>query len=260
MHRTWNLGGMELLVLWEDTNAEYLPAPLMFATGAEWWDEHLAEKVRTREELRHRDPALDRVVAALRTPDIRIEVRGRDGGGMSGPTGAIRCFGARCGDLGYLVTQRPGETPGQAAGFTIVEFYAEELAREVVAALPDIDAGRGRDLVLAQRESRDQTDYGFGLSPAHETYHGSAIDRAAEFLAAPAAGIGTITVAQGYSAYGPRGIARYRLGWRDLVDDGRYLITDENPPMAVAADRRRMLTAIETRIAEVAFVLDDERV
>lgn len=260
MRRTWNCTDLEFLVLWEDLGEESLPAPVLFADRVQWWDEHLRNKARAREGLADLDPELSTVLNAARTPDIRVEVRGWNDSDPVDPAGSIRIFAARYGDYACLVTQLPGESVRHSAGFTIAEFPAAELASEVVAALPDTAAARGRDIVLTERANIEEVDYGFGLSPAHETFEGSAVDQAAEFREAPAASVGTIDVIQGRSRFGPRGIARYQLEWRDLVDDGRYLVLDETPPLAVPADRKRMITTVESRIAEVVFAIDDERV
>ncbi|WP_306356520.1 MULTISPECIES: ESX secretion-associated protein EspG [unclassified Nocardia] len=258
--RTWTLTDLELLVLWEDLGAEFLPWPLVFASRTEWWSEHLENLARTRDTLRDRDRAVDEVLRAVHAPDLRIAVFGQNGCDPHDPHGSIRILGARCGDLAYLVTQLPGETVRHSSGFTIAEFYANELAERVVAALPDVGAGRGREIVLAGRDDSAEVDYGFGLSPAHETMDGSVVDRAADFMAAPASSVGTIDVVQGRSRFGPRGLARYRLEWRDLTDDGRYVIIDEYPRVAVAADRGRLTATLHNRMAEVMLVLEDEHV
>ncbi|MFI6870201.1 ESX secretion-associated protein EspG [Nocardia sp. NPDC050406] len=260
MRRTWSFSDLEFMVLWQDRYHEFLPPPLLFTGRAKLRSEHLRLMAEAREGLRDLDPDVPDLLNAVRTADIRIEVRGWDGRDPLTPEARIRVLGARRGDIGYLVTQHPGETHLLSSGFTVAEFPAQELAEEVVAALPDTEAGRSRDIVLTQRENVEEVDYSFDLSPAHERYEGTVVDRAAEFLAAPAASVGSIEVIQGHSVFGPRGITHHEVEWRDLVDDGRYLVLDENPPLAVAADRRRMIAAIDSRIAEVIFALDDERV
>ncbi|WP_405133507.1 ESX secretion-associated protein EspG [Nocardia sp. NBC_01388] len=258
MQRSWTLTDLEFLVLWEELGEEFLPIPLMYAGRTEWWDDHLANVVRTKEALRERDPALAEVLPVLRMPDVRVEVRGWDGRDRTSPEASIRMLGIRSGDFGYLVVQHPGETVRHSAGFTVTEFDARELAAQIVAALPDTAAGRGREIVLAESEHTDEFDYGYGLSPAHETMEGTVIDRASDFLAAPAPSMGTIDVVQGRSRFGPRGIIRLQLEWRDLIDDGRYVVTADFPPVAAPADRKRMTTAVDTRITEVLMAIEDE--
>ncbi|MGV9837601.1 ESX secretion-associated protein EspG [Nocardia niigatensis] len=264
MLRTWKFTDLELLSLWQDLGEEFLPYPLSFASRTEWWNDHLANMARARESLRIREADYAEVLHALLMPEVRVEVHGWDGRDRLSASGSIRLLGIRSGEAGYLLVQHPGETYRHSSGFTLSEFYAEELAERVVAALPDTPAGRdfpgaqGGDLVLAETEDVDEVDYEFGMSPAHETMEGTTVTRAADFLAAPVPSMGSIDVVQGRSRFGPRGIARYRLQWRDLEDDGRYVVTGDHPPVAAAADRRRMVAALDAHIAEVVQVMADE--
>ncbi|MEV6095110.1 ESX secretion-associated protein EspG [Nocardia sp. NPDC051981] len=258
MLRSWSFTDLEFLVLWEELGEELLPEPLFFSSRAPLWNSFQDSKIRAREGLRDRDPDLADVLRALHTPDVRVELRGWDGGDWRVPEASIRAIGVRSGDAGYLLVQQPGETVRHAAGFTITEFWANDLAEEMVRMLPDVPMGRGREIVLAEARDVAETDYDFGLSPAHETLEGGVVDRATDFLSAAASSMGTIDVVQGRSRFGPRGITRHHLEWRDLAEDGRYLITADHPPVAVPADHRRMVAAVDTRIAEVVLVVADE--
>ncbi|WP_157388578.1 ESX secretion-associated protein EspG [Nocardia terrae] len=264
MLRTWKFTDLELLSLWQDLGEDFLPYPLTFASRTEWWNDHQRNMARTREGLRAREDDYAEVLRAVLMPELRVEVDGWDGRDRLAASARIRMLGVRSGDAGYLLVQHPGETYRHGSGFTLSEFYAEELAERVVAALPDTPAGRdfpgaqGGDMVLAETEDTADTDYDFGMSPAHETLEGTVVTRAADFLAAPAPSMGAIDVVQGRSRFGPRGIARYRLEWRDLEEDGRYVVTGDHPPVAAAADRRRLVTTLDAHIAEVMQVMADE--
>ncbi|WP_459955848.1 ESX secretion-associated protein EspG [Nocardia sp. IFM 10818] len=259
MYQSWSLTDLELQALWEDLGEQQLPAPLRFGGHAEWWDEHLAQLRRAREGLRDREPAVDEAIAAVYWADVRVELRGWDGRDWQNPKGTIRVLGARRGGLGYLLVQQPGEIHSHGREFTMTEFDADALPGELMAMLPDLGPGRNRDVVLAEREDVEETEYAYELSPAHQSVEGTVTDLATEFLAKPVTTAGTIDVVQGHSVYGPRGIVRYQLGYRDIEDDGRYLITNDLPPVASSADRRRMITAVETLISEVLIAIDDER-
>ncbi|MGW4242993.1 ESX secretion-associated protein EspG [Nocardia sp. NPDC004722] len=264
MLRTWKFTDLEMLSVWQSLGEESLPVPLTFASRTQWWDDHLANMARTREGLRDREFDYLDVLQAVRAPEVRVEVHGWDGRDRLSASSTIRLLGVRSGEAGYLLVQHPGETYRHSSGFTLSEFYAEELAERVVAALPDTPAGRdfpgaqGGDLVLAETEDVEEVDYEFGMSPAHETLEGTTVTRAADFLAAPVPSTGTIDVVQGRSRFGPRGIARYRMQWRDLENDGRYVVTGEHPPVAAAADHRRLVDILNVHIAEVVQVIADE--
>lgn len=258
MLRSWSFTDLEFLVLWEQLGEEFLPDPLTFTSRTRWWNDHLANKARAREHLQGRDPDFGEVLHALRRPDVRVEVHGWDGRDRAVAEASIRLYAVQSGEAGFLVTQKPGESVRHSAGFTVTEHWATELAEAVVASLPDTAAGCGRDVVLAEAEDTEDIDFGFGLSPAHESLEGTVVDRAADFLAVPAPSMGTIDIVQGRSRFGPRGITRHRIEWRDLEDDGRYVITGEHPPVAAPADRRRMVSTLEAHLSEVALVIADE--
>ncbi|MFE3103033.1 ESX secretion-associated protein EspG [Nocardia tengchongensis] len=258
MLRSWSFTDVEFLVLWEELGEELLPEPLFFTSRAPLWSAFQDSRTRARDGLRDRDPELAEVLRALRAPDVKVELRGWDGRDRRPRGSGIRAVGVRSGDAGYLLVQQPGETATHVAGFTITEFWASELAEQVLRLLPEAEAGHGREVVLAESEDAATTDYGFGLSPAHETLEGGVVDRAADFRAALASAQGVIDVVQGRSRFGPRGITRHHLEWRDLEADGRYLITADLPPVAVPADRRRLVAAVDTLIAEVLLAVADE--
>ncbi|WP_067819125.1 ESX secretion-associated protein EspG [Nocardia inohanensis] len=258
MPRTWSFTDLELVVLWEQLGVESLPWPLDFIAREQWWDEYLVALAQARGSLREREENLAELLAPMGSPDVKVEVHGWDGRDRQDPAGSIRILGLRQDDLGYLIVQHPGETVRHSAGFTVTECYGPELATEIVRALPDSEAGRGRDVVLAEPEHADEFDYGYGLSPAHETMDGTVVDQAADFLATDALRLGVIEVVQGRSRFGPRGITRQKLQWRDIAEDGRYLVTGDFPPVAAAADQRRMITTLDTYINEVLLTLADE--
>ncbi|MBL1075203.1 ESX secretion-associated protein EspG [Nocardia sp. 2] len=258
MYRSWSLTDLEFLVRWEEISGEYLPSPLLFMSRTESWSDHLEQAARARAGLHDQGPELADVFDALRYPDVRVEAHGWDGRDRLAARASIRLLGVRRGDAGYLVIQQPGETVRHSAGFTITEFDATALAPEVVAALPDNTAGRGREIPLAEPGHAQDVDYDYHLSPAHETLSGTVVDQAADFLTVPAPSVGTIDVVQGHSRFGPRGITRHSMGWRDLEDDGRYVVSAADPPVATPADRKAMVEAVDALIAEVIMAIADE--
>ncbi|NNH74043.1 hypothetical protein HLB23_30020 [Nocardia uniformis] len=92
---------------------------------------------------------------------------------------------------------------------------------------------------------------------AHVTRGENAV-RSARFLRVPATFSGEIQITQGSSVFGPRGINRHTVGWRDLTDYGRYVVTDR-PAMALAADAKRFVSVLNSRIASVIAAIKEER-
>ena len=132
------------------------------------------------------------------------------------------------------------------------------LADAVVDAMPQADAGQRSQIVLTSRPQTDEMDYSFGRSAVQDSYDGSVTEQAKQFLDAVPHSTGSIDVMQGRSVFGPRGITTFRLEWRDLDNDGRYAIDPENS-MAMATDRRRLITMINTKVAAVVGAIKDER-
>lgn len=260
MTHTWRFTDLEFVVLWEDFGEPGPPRPFSFTSRTPLLDDYRDEKAEVRAALRASStPAMREMLADLYRPDIRVRVLGFDGRDYTNVANNVRLMAARRADRGYLVTQWPGETVGHSGGFTVTECAAVELADVVVRALPEADPGKRADIVLADENEGLDLDYDYGASSVRDSFEASVHDRSAEFLSAPAERFGFIDVLQAHSIFGPRGMTRHRLKWRDLVDDGRYVIDDGHPPVAMAADKRRVVSVINARIAEVVRAIKDER-
>ena len=258
---TRSLSDLEFLVLWEETGNDTLPLPLSFATDLR--DRILFDQAKfdIRERLAvARDDYADVVLQALAHPDIHLAVHAHDGDDPFLPEGSIRIYAARRGDQGYVVRQLPGKTIWHSSGFVITECTAIELAAAVVRELPEQPAGRYSNINLPQDNSEAETDPdAFAMYDFVED-DGDSSDRLAEYLlTAPVRRIGQIDISQGSSRFGPRGITRRRLGWRDLADDGRYTIVGDSPAVAHGTDAARMINMINTEIAAVVSAIKDER-
>ncbi|WP_308166834.1 ESX secretion-associated protein EspG [Nocardia albiluteola] len=141
---------------------------------------------------------------------------------------------------------------------------AVRLADVVAAELPECPRGGRGNLELPtptpDHATEPDMDYSYGRSRIDfNQLEDSPTRRAQEFLAAPAHSTGIIEIEQGASAFGPQGITRRRLEWRDLDDDGRYIIDGRHPPIATAADATRVKDLINVEIAVVIHAIRDER-
>jgi hypothetical protein len=258
---TRSLNDLEFLVMWEETGHDTLPLPLSFATDVR--DRILFDqaKFEIRERLAAaRDEYVDHVLQALAHPDIHIAVHAHDGADPFLSEGSIRIYAARRGDQGYVVRQLPGKTIWHSSGFIVTQCDAIELAAAVVRELPEQPAGRHSNISLDEDNSESEADpdafamYDFVEDDGDSTGH------LADYLfTAPAQRVGQIDISQGSSRFGPRGITRRRLGWRDLLDDGRYTITGDPPAVAHGTDSARLINLINTEIAEIVRAIKDER-
>ncbi|MEV0707506.1 ESX secretion-associated protein EspG [Nocardia aurea] len=262
MSRTWNFTDLEFFVLWERAESDdEVPSPLTFTSRTAGHDDFIREKIRTREVLSakidDRDSA--EMLDTLAFPDIRVVVDGWGAQDMDDPKGCVRLLAGRKGDIGYLVKQLPGETIWHSSGFVITECSAVNLAKSLVAEMPALDAGKLGEIMMPVAERDHEVEHEYGASLVEDSFDEPIAHRSRKFLEAPAITEGIITVVQGRSIFGPRGITRHQIEWRDLVDDGRYAIIAGVPPRAVGADAVRLTTLINAEIASVIRAIKDER-
>jgi len=261
MNYSWTLTDVEFTALWAETKAGPLPTPLIAVSRIKNADRYEAHQLQARERLREM-PDLDvpPLVETLAHPDITLALNGWDTRTPGNPGGLIRVHAARSGADGIVVREIPGETSVYSNGFVLTRCHAVELARVAVEQLPVLPAGGLGEMVLVDPD--DGLDYSYGRSAVRERAYAAQApeDRAARFLEAPTERMGGLEILQARSAFGPRGCSRYFLGWRDLPDDGRYLITDDTPSVVVPVDVARLAARINTHIAVIVQTLREERV
>ncbi|MFC9892432.1 ESX secretion-associated protein EspG [Nocardia sp. NPDC127579] len=261
MADAWHFTDLEFVAVWESLREGAIPPPFVFTSRTPLHADFTREKNEARARIRERwGDALDPVLAVLAHPDIRVLVQGWSGGDPADPAGRLSVLGVRHGHQGYLVQQTPGETIWHSRAFTIAECDAVHLGAAVGGALPECAAGKWNRVVLDSAAARPDVDYVYGRSLAHELTFDPDTERRRRFDKMPEVGSGRIEISQARSRFGPRGVTRRKLGWRDLEGDGRYAITDGRPPVAIAADPKRLISLINAEIAEVVRAIKDERV
>ncbi|WP_067861520.1 ESX secretion-associated protein EspG [Nocardia shimofusensis] len=261
MTPTWTFTDFEFFVMCRAQEHEHVPPPFVFRSGIATSTEFDEVARKTLDELRTRwDPQWDGMVDTLVHHDIRLIIDAWDEGDADRQEGIVRVLATRRGDRGYVIRQRPGRTFWHGGGFTVAECPALELASAAVDLMPEVKPGSRREVVLSTDKGDDGLDYSYGRSAVRDSFADSMDQSSEEFLKTPTERVGSISVIQGRSLFGPRGITKHRLGWRDLVDDGRYVIDDRTPPVAMPASSRRLTEMINTRIAAVVRAIKDERV
>ncbi|WP_327151655.1 ESX secretion-associated protein EspG [Nocardia sp. NBC_01329] len=259
MTRTWKFTDLEFFVAWESAQADILPAPFVFTSRTPLYYDHQREKRAIREQLRSTlDPGFDRVLDIVARPDIRIEMHGW-GRDHEDPDSQIRLLGVRRGNDGYLLKQLPGETAWHSGGYIVTEYSPLDLAAALTAELPEVAAGTRGETVLARRSGDPDVDYTYGRSVVHDSFDDTVEQRTAGFLDAPTSGQGMITISQGISRFGPRGVVRIRIHWRDLDNDGRYAITLGPAPTALPVETKQLTAQLNSGIAEVISAIRDQR-
>ncbi|MFI6870208.1 ESX secretion-associated protein EspG [Nocardia sp. NPDC050406] len=245
----WELTDVEFRTLSNRYFDGFMPPPLVFSSRTDSYDEFQRELIETEARLRERlDPGFNSVIDTLVRPEVLIYSSAWCDGDLENPKKRIRVHGARRGRRAVMVTQAPGETIYHSGGFTVTECEPEELPALMIAELPDTEAGRGPALPIVF-EARPSEGERNSHSFAFDSFDDSVETRSQAWWAIPAEMSGAIRVLQARSKYGPRGIMELTLLWRDLPDDGRYLIEMETlETKAEGASKQRLADRLEHRV------------
>ncbi|TCJ97140.1 ESX secretion-associated protein EspG [Nocardia alba] len=257
MSQTWEFTDLEFNLLCEDVRRGELPAPFIFTSRTRLEADYEREKSQVREQLRHRlDHDLDVLASAIAKPDVFVVAHAWNDQDFANPAARIRVHAIRHRARGYVITQRPGETLAHSAGFDAVECDPYSLADTVIGLLPRCGAGKLADIALslpdtAPTQERDRPVSSIADDDDDDDLGNDHV-RSAGFFATPALSTGIIKVLQGRSKYGARGRIETGLLWRDLPDDGRYVIPLDDPaPVASAMSSDRLALWTRDRIEEI---------
>ncbi|WP_067695680.1 ESX secretion-associated protein EspG [Nocardia jejuensis] len=255
MSPSWCFTEAEFYVLWMDHAGEDLPEPFMFTSATRTAAAFEAELHEARETLSHKlDGDCRAAFESVANPDLYLVAYGWNEQDRWGQNTLIRARVSRRGAKGYVTTQQPGSTYWRGGGYRIIECDPLRLAAEIIRALPACDRGSQRDFALAFDDQGMDYDFGHSRISAETD---TTVSRTKEFLSAPAATVGEIHIAQGRSVFGPRGLTRHRVTFRDVEKDGRYAIT-ENPSRALGVDDSRFISVLDEYIEKVVQALEDE--
>jgi hypothetical protein len=257
MPRYWTLTPREFVVLWKDMREVLLPAPFTYLSDTKYLVDGERRNHETREHLRAVDNyGLGDVLDIVARADLRIILHAWDPRDPEDPDAHIRLHAVRRSDRTYLLQQLPGETIHHSGGFTITECSYLTVADLMVARLPERPAGRLTDLTLL-RAMEPVGDS--GQSQVRQPHEDPARIAAQQFTRAPEELTGAVEVRQGLVPLGPKYRAHAGFWVRDLIDDGRYIVTPGRPRMATGADSSRLVDRINSAVAEVIVAIKDQR-
>ncbi|KAF0848279.1 ESX secretion-associated protein EspG [Nocardia caishijiensis] len=255
--RTWSLSELEFYVLWTDMTKDVLPDPFLFVSDIKTQDDLEREVIKVRDRLRGATK-MRQILGLAADPDLSVVVQGSVNCPDAGRK-HLRMLAARRESDGYVITQLPGDSFWRSAGYSIVWCEAVGLADMIVDGLPVNDAGRVGEVPLTAYSASADREFDVGRSAVIDSFDEPDSRRSAQFLRSKTSGEGEIEVIQGRSVFGPRGITRRRFSWRDLEDDGRYIIRDGRPPVAVPVDSGQFVSMLNAHIASIVRVIRDER-
>ncbi|MFE6923260.1 ESX secretion-associated protein EspG [Nocardia sp. NPDC057663] len=253
MTRTWEFTDVEFHVLWQRLVGTTMPRPLSFVTEVQdaLEFERLAHEAwqRLRETI---DGELHAAIDVLARPEVYVRLRGWHDRASEDPKYMIKARAARSGAQGYLLYQKPGITSWHSSGYTVVECGPHGVAEAIVGHMPELGAGKSGIIPLVGGQPTGQPDFESRPSMIFEEADTGIAARSAAFFDIEAQRTGLVEILQNQSMFGSRGMHRDILLWRDLPDDGRYVIAlPSDEPTAVPMARPDLLAAIDASIARM---------
>ncbi|WP_405162046.1 ESX secretion-associated protein EspG [Nocardia sp. NBC_01499] len=246
MTQQWEFTALEFMVLCDHYHRGSLPRPFWFETEESMPSDELERrKHSTWEQLQRRlDGSFDGVVEVLRTPELYVLVHTWDDKDIANIEKHLWLHAARAGALGYVLRQPSGKLTFDSPMVTITECHPRELVVEVVRALPNVEAGRLPDIpIVLDPAERDEPSW--GASYVQDDLEDRPVYQSQQFFQRPADCAGRISVVQGRSKFGPRGIQETTLMWRDVNEDGRYMWSSGDKPVAVGTSRRQLAERLQ---------------
>ncbi|MCU1642229.1 MAG: hypothetical protein JWN03_2504 [Nocardia sp.] len=258
MERTWQLSGLEYLVMRERLVGRRNNWPFAFLSDIRGHYDFQFKKARVWGELQSTwDPELaDALVKSLRA-DVRIVVHADDRTAPGDLVARKVMAGKRFGDRAVLVQGFHGRSVHSHDQLEITECDAGALARVIVDKLPPVAAGAQPRVELLS-PGEQEFDHWHGRSSLYDDDDRNVDTRSLQWQAAPKGTVGSILITQGHSSFGPRGQVTKGIFWEDHPGDGRYVIDLEPPVAAVATDAEGLCKLIDRQCGEVLLVREDE--
>ncbi|MFG1793017.1 ESX secretion-associated protein EspG [Nocardia sp. NPDC049149] len=250
MTATWNFTDLEFVVLWERHTDDALPAPFVYTCRYDRESEYERAKFETWERLRIQvGRSFEGVLETVSNPEAVITVCAWCDHEMENPKKRLWVHAVRSGAQAYVLTQLPGETIDHSGGFTVVECAPRDLAEAVVRTLPAaVPAGRQENITIITGDMLAGEHHGFRWARVSDDGVESVEARSLRFFRTPATTTGTIRIRQGRSMFGSRGMDEELLLWRDVRDDGRYVIPINANPIAMGVGTERLSRMVDTAI------------
>lgn len=257
MSRSWTFTPLEFKVLCERYRGGRMPAPFVFTTDILTIDEYERAKRDTWTALAGRhDGALQRAFETLTAPEAFIGAQSWVDHDFDNPKHWLRFHAARRGSHAVVLTQEPGRTLDHSGTCVMTECQPRAMAEEFVAVLPRAAAGRLPDIAIVTKTPQELEEAQFQRNWIKDTSDDEPEERSKRFVNTPAERTGSIAIVQGQSKFGPRGIIEQTLIWRDLADDGRYVMVGGDNPIAMGLDAQRLTRMIQGTINAIMLRLD----
>ncbi|MGW4246703.1 ESX secretion-associated protein EspG [Nocardia sp. NPDC004722] len=242
----WEFTDLEFQALCERYRGGRMPQPFRFTSRIVVESEYEYEMVQTRTRLdAELGPGFGVAFEAVARPEVWVGVQSWVDSDFRNPARRIRLHAARRGQRAFVIKQDPAESLQHSGNITMLECEPEAMPALLIAQLPPREAGWQPAVSIVKGPAVPQRDPYSTSSGAFDSFEESFETRSLAFLSTPAERTGAMRVVQGRSKYGPRGLAVSTLLWRDLPEDGRYLINlDSETPIAEGVDAHKFASVL----------------
>ena len=261
------LTSLEVTVLWEMLSDDTLPFPLTHSPTQQYEEDYLRAKRETAERLVGNPPShaphgwdsadLLRLWQAAVNPDIVIWAAGEAPDDETDMSAVTRVVGLRREGYAVVLVQQPGESIDRGGDIDVYQTDVVGLANAVIAQLPKVGPGKQREVpILAQRQ--DGMDSGDDSSPVFDSMDPPHL-RSERWRSAKTRQLGELRVEPGSAAHWIQDRRGYLVRWRDVADDGRYLIEPTPNPIAIPVDDDGFESFVNQRVAELVRRIRENR-
>ncbi|MBU3068005.1 ESX secretion-associated protein EspG [Nocardia sp. NEAU-G5] len=262
------LTSLELVVLWEMLSDDSLPFPLMHWPEQQYEQDYIRAKRETADRLVGKPPFhaprgwesvdLMRLWKAAVNPDILIRAAGEAPGDETDMSAVTRVVGLRREGFAVVLVQHPGETIDRGGNVDVYQTDVVGLAKAVIERLPRVERGKHAEIPLPPREP-EPMEYSYGASPVLNSSADPTRQRADRWFRAKATQVGELRIEPGSGVHWIQERNGFLVHWRDVADDGRYLIEPKPSPVAVAVDDNAFEIFVNQRIAALVRRIREDR-
>ncbi|WP_280266731.1 ESX secretion-associated protein EspG [Nocardia wallacei] len=261
------LTSLEVAVLWEMMSDDNLPYPLTHWPTHQYEADYVRAKKETAKRLLENPPLrgpqgwdsadLLHLWEAAVNPDIVIRAAGEGPGDATDKPVVTRVLGLRREGYALVLVQQPGELVERGGDVDLYETDVVGLAKAVIDQLPKTGPGKLREVPIVTQEQH-RTSSGDDSSAVFDSMDPT-YQRSERWRSAKSTHLGELKVEPGSAAHWLQDRSGFLVRWRDLVDDGRYLIEPKPNPVAIPVDDSAFERFVNQRVAELVRRIRENR-
>lgn len=252
------LTSLEAVVLWQLMSNDRMPYPLTHWPAQQYEADYRRVKRETAQRLLAYLPDDVRELwEAAVNPDIVISAAGSAPDDPTDMSAVTRVVGLRREGYAVVLVQHPGEKIERGGDIDVYETDVVGLARAVIGWLPKAERGKYGAIPIVEQQA-DGMDHGYG-SPSVLEVADSPRHRLDRWRRTPVTHSGELKIEPGSGAHWIQDRRGHRVRWRDLADDGRYLIEPVPDPVAMAVDDAAFEAYVNHRVVDLVRRIRENR-